>query len=218
MGAIGIVAEYNPFHTGHARQLARTRELLGADLPAVAVMSGSWVQQADCAIADKWTRARLALMGGVDLVLELPTVWAVSSAESFARGAVSILNAAGVVEYLSFGSESGDIGQLGRVAACLDGGEYPALLKEQLSRGLSFPAARQRAAEQLLGTDAAVLSDSAPVTYDDYQSNIKPKPQPAEKTGWRCKVCGYVYEGAELPPDFVCPICKHGPEDFERIG
>ena len=158
MGAIGIVAEYNPFHTGHALQLARTRELLGADLPAVAVMSGCWVQQADCAIADKWTRARLALMGGVDLVLELPTVWAVSSAESFARGAVSILNAAGVVEYLSFGSESGDIGQLGRVAACLDGGEYPALLKEQLDRGLSFPAARQRAAEQLLGTDAAVLS------------------------------------------------------------
>ena len=63
MGAIGIVAEYNPFHTGHALQLARTRELLGADLPAVAVMSGSWVQQADCAIADKWTRAQLALMG-----------------------------------------------------------------------------------------------------------------------------------------------------------
>ncbi len=158
MGAIGIVAEYNPFHTGHALQLARTRELLGADLPAVAVMSGCWVQQADCAIADKWTRARLALMGGVDLVLELPTVWAMASAESFARGAVSILNAAGVVDVLSFGSESGDIGQLGRVAACLDGGEYPALLKEQLDRGLSFPAARQRAAEQLLGTDAAVLS------------------------------------------------------------
>ena len=158
MGAIGIVAEYNPFHTGHALQLARTRELLGADLPAVAVMSGSWVQQADCAIADKWTRAKLALMGGVDLVLELPTVWAMASAESFARGAVSILNAAGVVEYLSFGSESGDMEQLRRVAACLDGGEYPALLKEQLNRGLSFPAARQRAAEQLLGTDAAVLS------------------------------------------------------------
>lgn len=158
MGAIGIVAEYNPFHTGHALQLARTRELLGADLPAVAVMSGSWVQQADCAVADKWTRAKLALMGGVDLVLELPTVWAVSSAESFARGAVSILNAAGVVEYLSFGSESGDMEQLRQVAACLDRGEYPALLKEQLSRGLSFPAARQRAAEQLLGTDATVLS------------------------------------------------------------
>ena len=91
MGAIGIVAEYNPFHTGHAGQIARTRAKLGRDIPVAAVMSGNWVQQADCAIADKWTRAQLALMGGVDLVLELPTVWAVSSAESFARGAVSIL-------------------------------------------------------------------------------------------------------------------------------
>lgn len=158
MGAIGIVAEYNPFHTGHAGQIARTRAQLGRDLPVAAVMSGSWVQQADCAIADKWTRAKLALIGGVDLVLELPTVWAMSSAESFARGAVSLLNAAGITEYLSFGSESGNIDQLRRVAACLDGGEYPALLKEQLDRGLSFPAARQRAAEQLLGADAAALS------------------------------------------------------------
>ena len=158
MGAIGIVAEYNPFHTGHAGQIARTRAQLGRDLPVAAVMSGSWVQQADCAIADKWTRAKLALIGGVDLVLELPTVWAMSSAESFARGAVSLLNAAGITEYLSFGSESGDMDQLRRVAACLDGGEYPALLKEQLDRGLSFPAARQRAAEQLLGADAAALS------------------------------------------------------------
>ena len=161
MGAIGIVAEYNPFHTGHAGQIARTRAKLGRDIPVAAVMSGNWVQQADCAIADKWTRAQLALMGGVDLVLELPTVWAVSSAESFARGAVSILNASGIVDALSFGSESGDIGQLGRVAACLDGREYPALLKERLSRGLSFPAARQGAAEQLLGPDAAALSRHA---------------------------------------------------------
>ena len=158
MGAIGIVAEYNPFHTGHALQLARTRAMLGADLPAVAVMSGNWVQQADCAVADKWTRAQLALMGGIDLVLELPTVWAMSSAESFARGAVAILAAAGVADVLSFGSESGDIEQLRRVALSLDGAEYPALLKEQLGLGLSFPAARQRAAEQLLGEDAAVLA------------------------------------------------------------
>ncbi|MCI5625975.1 MAG: nucleotidyltransferase family protein [Clostridiales bacterium] len=158
MGAIGIVAEYNPFHTGHAGQIARTRAKLGRDIPVAAVMSGNWVQQADCAIADKWTRAQLALMGGVDLVLELPTVWAVSSAESFARGAVSILNASGIVDALSFGSESGDMEQLERVAACLDGREYPALLKERLSRGLSFPAARQGAAEQLLGPDAAALS------------------------------------------------------------
>ncbi|MFR4334576.1 MAG: nucleotidyltransferase family protein [Lawsonibacter sp.] len=89
MQVVGIVAEYNPFHTGHAYQIARTRAELGEDAPVVAVMSGCWVQGGRCAAADKWTRSRLALTGGVDLVLELPTVWAVSSAETFARGAVA---------------------------------------------------------------------------------------------------------------------------------
>ena len=94
MKMVGITAEYNPFHTGHAYQIAQTRAALGEDCPVIAVMSGNWVQQADCAIADKWTRAKMAVLGGADLVLELPTVWAVSSAESFARGAVSLLAAA----------------------------------------------------------------------------------------------------------------------------
>ena len=80
MTTAGIVAEYNPFHTGHAYQIAETKRALGEDCAVVAVMSGNWVQQADCAVADKWTRARLALMGGVDLVLEVHTVWATASA------------------------------------------------------------------------------------------------------------------------------------------
>ena len=69
--------------------------------------------------------------------------------------------------------------------------------------------------------DADVLSDDAPMTYAYYHANVKPKPQnnaDAPKKGWRCKICGYVYEGEELPADFVCPLCKHGPEDFEKIG
>lgn len=67
--------------------------------------------------------------------------------------------------------------------------------------------------------DAELSSGKTPVTYSYYQANIKPKPQPdAPKKGWRCKVCGYVYEGEELPPDFICPICKHGAADFEKIG
>ena len=78
MKTAGIVAEYNPFHTGHAYQIARTRGLLGADCAVVAVMSGNWVQRGACAAADKWTRAGWALAGGADLVLELPTVWAAS--------------------------------------------------------------------------------------------------------------------------------------------
>lgn len=62
-----------------------------------------------------------------------------------------------------------------------------------------------------------VLSDMPTVTYDFYQKNIKPKPQETKKSGWRCKICGYVYEGEELPADYICPLCKHGAEDFERI-
>ena len=69
-------------------------------------------------------------------------------------------------------------------------------------------------------TEAKILSQAPSVTYAYYFEHIKPKPQPqlTQKKGWVCKVCGYVYEGEELPPDYVCPLCKHGPEDFERIG
>lgn len=62
-----------------------------------------------------------------------------------------------------------------------------------------------------------ILSDRPTVTYAYYQKNIKPKPQEAKKSGWRCKICGYVYEGEELPQDYICPLCKHGAEDFEKI-
>ena len=112
MKTIGIVAEYNPFHTGHARHIRETRRLFQEECAVVAVMSGNWVQRGECAVTDKWTRAEMALTGGVDLVLELPTVWAASSAEGFARGAVAILEATGVVDVLSFGSECGEVVQI----------------------------------------------------------------------------------------------------------
>ena len=146
MTAAGVIAEYNPFHLGHAWQLAQTRAVLGEDTALVCVMSGHWVQGADCAIADKWTRAGLALRGGADLVLELPTPWALSSAESFARGGVGLLEATGVVKFLSFGSECGNLDQLSEAARILDNPDYRLKLKEALARGLSFPAARQEAA------------------------------------------------------------------------
>lgn len=146
MTAVGIVAEYNPFHLGHRWHIAQTRCLLGQDCPVVCVMSGHWVQGADCAIGDKWTRARLALAGGADLVLELPTPWAMASAETFARGAVSLLAASGVVEVLSFGSECGSAAELAQAAAALNHPAYPARLRAALDKGLSFPAARQEAA------------------------------------------------------------------------
>ena len=157
MKIAGIVAEYNPFHTGHAYQIACTRAQLGEDCAVAAVMSGHWVQGGRPAIADKWTRTRLALLGGADLVLELPTVWAVSSAETFARGAVELLAAAQVVDVLSFGSECGDADKLRRTAICLNSPEYEAGLRRLVEGGTPFAAARQGAVEGLLGPELAEL-------------------------------------------------------------
>lgn len=181
MKVIGIVAEYNPFHSGHAYQIEETRRIEGDDCAVIAVMSGNWVQQADCAIADKWTRSRLALMGGVDLVLELPTVWAMSSAESFARGATDILEASGVVDVLSFGSECGDVDALQRVAACLDSPSCQAGLRRLVDMGMPFAAARQEAVREILGCKAELLSNpnnNLGVEYilalNALESNIRP--------------------------------------------
>ena len=145
METVGIVAEYDPFHRGHAWHIAETRRLLGGGA-VVCVMSGHWVQRGACAVTDKWTRAAAALMGGADLVLELPTPWAMASAEPFARGAVALLHATGVVDALSFGSEAGELAPLEGAAAALDAPDYPDRLRAALGRGLSFPAARQEAA------------------------------------------------------------------------
>ena len=150
MRTIGIIAEYNPFHSGHRHHIAGVRAAFGPDCAVAAVMSGNWVQRGDAAIADKWTRAALALEEGADLVLELPTLWAAASAETFARGGVALLEAMGCVDALSFGSEAGDLASLQAAANCLSSPEWREELQKSLDRGLSFPAARQ-AAEILKG-------------------------------------------------------------------
>ena len=159
MRVAGIVAEYNPFHAGHAWHIAETRRRLGTDTAVVAVMSGNWVQRGECALTDKWTRAGMALAGGADLVLELPTVWAASSAEGFAKAAVTLLAASGVVDVLSFGSECGEIAPLRELARCLNGPEFPHALRRELDPKRSFAQSRRSAVERLMGTEAAVLLD-----------------------------------------------------------
>ena len=153
----GVIAEYNPFHYGHAYQLSAIRERLGEDTAIVAVMSGNFVQRGECAIMEKHARAEAALRGGADLVLELPTVYAAATAEIFARGGVNILAAAGVVTHLCFGSESGEIDALERTAQCLDSEAYRGALKGILEQGMSFASARQAAAESLIGEAAKCL-------------------------------------------------------------
>lgn len=157
MQVAGIVAEYNPFHLGHGWHIAETRRLLGGDAGIVCVMSGNFVQRGQAAVMDKWRRAECALRGGADLVLELPTVWAAASAEAFAQGAVALLAATGVADMLSFGCESGDAASLSAAADCLLTDAHRELLREELGRGVSFPVARQAAAEKLIGFQAGCL-------------------------------------------------------------
>ncbi|SBV96056.1 conserved hypothetical protein [uncultured Eubacteriales bacterium] len=158
MGTAGVVTEYNPFHTGHAHQLAETRKALGEGSALVCVMSGNFVQRGECSVLDKWSRSRCALQGGADLVLENPTPWAAASAETFARGAVGVLAATGVVDTLSFGSEAGTLEELRTAARCLDGAEYRESLRRELDLGLPFAAARERAARSVMGAAAACLA------------------------------------------------------------
>jgi len=154
----GIIAEYDPFHTGHQHQFSAIRKILGDDCAIVCVMSGNWTQRGSPAIVDKFLRARLALMGGADLVLELPLPYAISSAEWFARGGVSTLQSSGIITHLCFGSECGDLIPLSQSAQCLDSVEYTSALRGYLDLGLSFPVARQKAVEQLVGSVAECLN------------------------------------------------------------
>ena len=146
MKTVGVIAEYNPFHTGHAWQLAELRRRLGGGTAVVCAMSGNFVQRGDFAIVRKHVRAEAAVRGGADLVLELPLPWATASAEAFARGGVEVLAGTGVVDCLAFGSECADTERLVRVADCLLTEDFAAALRQELARGDSFAAARMRAA------------------------------------------------------------------------
>lgn len=155
MKILGITAEYNPFHNGHKYHIEKSRELTGADC-VVAVMSGSFTQRGEPAILDKWERSRLAVENGVNLVVELPFVYACNGAEAFAKGAVDILAGLGA-DVISFGSESGDISSLQKTAGeLLHEADNIAGKRAQLMRsGMSFAKATEIAAEELLGKSAA---------------------------------------------------------------
>lgn len=153
----GIVAEYNPFHNGHALHIERTRSALGGDAAVVCCMSGDFVQRGEAAVYSKFARAEAAVRCGADLVVELPLPWALSSAEGFARGAVGVLGGLGVVDRLSFGSECGDAGALEAAAEALLDPALAPEIRSELSGGLSFAAARQRALARRSPELAALL-------------------------------------------------------------
>lgn len=151
----GIICELDPLHNGHSRLLSHARAL-GGDA-VVCALSGNFTQRGSFAALDKRARAEMALRCGADLVLELPVVWAMSPAESFARGGVSLLTMAGA-DTLLFGSESGELGRLRRAAEALDSPAFSHALRSQPEDGRTFAARRQAALASVLGEDAALLS------------------------------------------------------------
>lgn len=143
---VAIIGEYNPFHNGHAYHIQKTKQLTNADY-VIAIISGNFVQRGNVSLIDKWSKADMALLNGVDLVIELPTIYSISSAENFANGAIKILNSLKIVDTLSFGSEFCDLDVLEEIAEVLinEPSEFKTLLEHELSKGLSFPKARENA-------------------------------------------------------------------------
>lgn len=143
---LGIIAEYNPFHNGHLLHLTKSKEETGAEY-SICIMSGNFVQRGNTSIVNKWVKTEMALKSGIDLVLELPTVYSISSAENFAEGAIKLLNSLKIVDTVSFGSENSDIDILNRISGILyeEPKQYVEFLNEELKKGLSFPKARENA-------------------------------------------------------------------------
>lgn len=164
MKIAAIIAEYNPFHKGHQFQIAETRRITGADY-IIVLMSGDFVQRGTPALCNKYLRTRMALAGGADVVLELPSLYAVSSAEFFAQGSVTLLDKLGVIHYLSFGSECGNINVFTNCAAQLlsPTKEQETLTATLNANGMSYPLARQQALIQTL----SACPDTASRTVSD---------------------------------------------------
>ena len=181
MKICGIAAEYNPFHNGHKYHIEKTKELYGAT-HIVVVMSGNFTQRGDTALFDKFRRTETALANGADLVIELPVAYALASAEQFAFGAVSLLNALGCVEMISFGSECGDVSLLEETAGAVLFAQQSDEFFMHMKSGDSYPVALQKTIEKYYEEDIidalTAPNNTLAVEYlkalSEYGSAIKP--------------------------------------------
>ena len=174
---LGIIGEYNPFHNGHLYHIAKSKEETGANY-VICVISGNFVQRGNTSIINKWAKAKMALANGADLVIELPTIYSISSAENFAEGAIKILNSLKIVDTLSFGMETKDISILNNIANVLyaEPKEYVTILAHELQKGNSFPKARENALMMYLNDIkkyANVLSGSNNILGIEYLKAFK---------------------------------------------
>ena len=151
---IGIIAEYNPFHNGHLYQIQKAKELTGADA-VIAVMSGNFTQRGETSLINKFEKAKIALQNEVDMVIELPTIYSISSAENFALGGIKILNEIGNIDYLVFGIEEENLEKLQAIADVLvnEDDEFKRNIKEELDKGNSYPKAREIALKKVLSSE-----------------------------------------------------------------
>lgn len=174
--AVGIIAEYNPFHAGHAHQIAEIKKICADEI--VAVMSGSFTQRGEPAILDKWTRARLAVMGGVDLVIELPFVKAVRSAQDFARGGINLLESLGVVDTLAFGAEFADVEKLKLAASVFNEKFFTEKLHALMSQGTSYAAAVTKILSEVTRLDEKLLRQPNTILAIEYLRALPEKISP----------------------------------------
>lgn len=153
MKILGIIAEYNPFHYGHKHHLESSIKKTNADY-SIAVISGSFLQRGEPSLVDKWTKAKMAIDNGFDLVIELPFIYSTQSAEYFAYGGVKLLDSLNIIDYISFGSESDDLKELSHIAKILnrEPESYTEFLKDNLSEGLSYSRSRSNAIEQYINS------------------------------------------------------------------
>lgn len=168
MKACGIVAEYNPLHTGHVYQMNKARQISQADC-IIVVMSGNFVQRGEPAVIDKYARTRAALKAGADIIVELPVYYALSSAENFARGAVLTLNEMKAAS-ICFGAETDNADRLVKISHAIisESPEYKAILNKALAGGLSYPAARQTALLDYLPECKDIITGSNNILAIEY--------------------------------------------------
>jgi len=201
--AVGIIAEYNPFHDGHAYHIRRAKELTQAEY-CIVVMSGDFVQRGSPAIYDKYTRTAMALSCGADLVIELPSVFASSSAENFAACGVALLNNLGVVGGLCFGSECGNVEKLSGIASILatEPPVYTEELRRELKKGATFPQARNKALIScgiLDDEDASILASPNNILGIEYCKALYRQKSPMTPVTISRK--GYGYHDTSLAPE-----------------
>ena len=175
--AVGIISEYNPFHAGHAYQISEVRKIFH-DVEIISVMSGDFTQRGTPAILDKFTRAKLAVDGGCDLVLELPFVSAVRSAQDFARGGVRLLKNLGVVDKIVFGAEFSDLKKLQTAAEIFDAENFHDELKNKMSAGISYAAAVTKILSESVNIDEKILRQPNTILAIEYLQALPKNIQP----------------------------------------